>query len=245
MFGRKKRPQFDAGAFDSVLDGAKSLYFGKVRPLEEQCLVDQFHYPLLNPADLDAKPMVMLIGQYSTGKTTFIRYLLERDFPGMHVGPQPTTDKWQAIMHGETERELPGNALASNPGQPFYALSKQFGNAFLSKFCGCEVPSQFSRGCTLIDTPGILAGKKQVGLLPLLSAGPSAGFPLSQSRTPKCHSQAGRSGRASQLCPPPGILSDGGPALLVRERADVVRASGGLDSPDVRSAQGEHGVCKG
>lgn len=82
MFGRKKRPQFDAGAFDSVLDGAKSLYFGKVRPLEDQYLVETFHYPLLNPADLDAKPMVMLIGQYSTGKTSFIRYLLERDFPG-------------------------------------------------------------------------------------------------------------------------------------------------------------------
>jgi hypothetical protein len=80
----------------------------------------------------------------------------------MHVGLQPTTDKWQAIMHGDEERELPGNALASNPGQPFYALSKQFGNAFLSKFCGCEVPSSFARGCTLIDTPGILARKKQV-----------------------------------------------------------------------------------
>jgi len=48
-------------------------------------------------------------------------------------------------MYGEEERELPGNALASDPGQPFYALSKQFGNAFLSKFCGCEVPSHNRR----------------------------------------------------------------------------------------------------
>jgi len=162
MFGRRrKRPEFNAGAFDSVLDGAKNLYFGKVRPLEEAYLVERFHYPLLNPADLDAKPMVLLVGQYSTGKTSFIQYLLERDFPGMHIGPQPTTDRWQAIMHGPEERELPGNALASNPEAPFFALSRQFGNSFLSRFSGCEVPSDFLRGCTLIDTPGILAGKKQ------------------------------------------------------------------------------------
>jgi GTPase SAR1 family protein len=30
--------------------------------------------------------MVLLLGQYSTGKTTFIRYLLERDFPGARIG---------------------------------------------------------------------------------------------------------------------------------------------------------------
>ena len=37
--------------------------------------------------------MVMLVGQYSTGKTTFIRYLLEQDFPGIRIGPEPTTDR--------------------------------------------------------------------------------------------------------------------------------------------------------
>ena len=36
----------------------------------------------------------MLVGQYSTGKTTFIRYLLEQDFPGIRIGPEPTTDRF-------------------------------------------------------------------------------------------------------------------------------------------------------
>jgi len=31
--------------------------------------------------------MVLLLGQYSTGKTTFITYLLEREFPGMPMPP--------------------------------------------------------------------------------------------------------------------------------------------------------------
>lgn len=33
-------------------------------------------------SDFDAKPMVMLLGQYSTGKTTFIKHLLKCDYPG-------------------------------------------------------------------------------------------------------------------------------------------------------------------
>lgn len=33
-------------------------------------------------SDFDAKPMVMLLGQYSTGKTTFIKHLLKNSYPG-------------------------------------------------------------------------------------------------------------------------------------------------------------------
>ena len=51
-----------------------------------------FHSPALDDPDFEAKPMVMLVGQYSTGKTTFIRYILEQDFPGIRIGPEPTTD---------------------------------------------------------------------------------------------------------------------------------------------------------
>jgi hypothetical protein len=34
-------------------------------------------------SDFDAKPMVMLLGQYSTGKTTFIKHLLKTTYPGL------------------------------------------------------------------------------------------------------------------------------------------------------------------
>ena len=43
---------------------------------------------------ITAKPQVLLVGQYSVGKTSFIRYLLGRDFPGQRVGPEPTTDRF-------------------------------------------------------------------------------------------------------------------------------------------------------
>jgi EH domain-containing protein 1 len=38
--------------------------------------------PFQTNSDFDAKPMVMLLGQYSTGKTTFIKHLLKCDYPG-------------------------------------------------------------------------------------------------------------------------------------------------------------------
>jgi len=43
-------------------------------------------YPALpvlqRPSDFDAKPMVLLLGQYSTGKTTFIKSILGKGYPG-------------------------------------------------------------------------------------------------------------------------------------------------------------------
>jgi len=89
------------------------MYMKRVRDLEEAFMFPKFHSPLLNPIDFEAKPMVLLVGQYSVGKTSFIRYLLKRDFPGIRIGPEPTTDCFQAIMHGNQERNLPGNAASS------------------------------------------------------------------------------------------------------------------------------------
>lgn len=60
------------------------------------------------------------------------RYLLEQDFPGMRIGPEPTTDSFIAVMYGENEGSTPGNALVVDPKKPFRKLSR-FGNAFLNR----------------------------------------------------------------------------------------------------------------
>ena len=105
--------------------------------------------------------MVLLIGPYSVGKTTFIRHLLgNRDFPGSRVGPEPTTDGFSAIMYGSEERQIPGNALTIAPGSPFGGLTF-FGNKLLTRFSGSYVDAELLKHVTLIDTPGILAGSKQ------------------------------------------------------------------------------------
>ena len=51
---------------------------------------------------LAAKPQVLLVGQYSVGKTSFIKYLLGRDFPGQRIGPEPTTDRFTGAYRSVT-----------------------------------------------------------------------------------------------------------------------------------------------
>ncbi|XP_028155581.1 EH domain-containing protein 1-like [Diabrotica virgifera virgifera] len=155
-----KAPEIRPETYDNVIDGLKTIYKNKMLPLEQHYLFNEFHSPSLNDADFDAKPMILLVGQYSTGKTTFIKYLLERDFPGMRIGPEPTTDRFIAVMYSDTEGVIPGNALVVDPKKQFRPLSC-FGNAFLNRFQCSLVDSSVLKGMTIIDTPGILSGEKQ------------------------------------------------------------------------------------
>lgn len=161
-WGRKdggKKP-LPAKLCTSIIDGLKQIYFQKVRPLEEAFKFGHFFSPLMTESDFEAKPSVLLLGQYSTGKTTFIKYLLGRDYPGSHIGPEPTTDRFVVVYHGLEERRVPGNTLAVQPDKPYQGLS-QFGTGFLSRFEGSQCPARLLEEISIVDTPGVLSGEKQ------------------------------------------------------------------------------------
>lgn len=57
------------------------------------------------------------------GKTTFIKHLLGREYPGIHIGPEPTTDRFVIVDHALEERRTPGNTLIVQPDKPYQVLA--------------------------------------------------------------------------------------------------------------------------
>ncbi len=153
-------PRFSVEPNDEIIKGLKHYYRTAIKPLEAAYKFEAFHSPHLTDTDFDAPPMVLLMGQYSTGKTSFIRYLVEKDFANMRIGPEPTTDCFTAVMYGSDERVIPGNALAVMADKPFSG-TQQFGMGFLNKFEGVLCSSPILQKLMLIDTPGVLSGEKQ------------------------------------------------------------------------------------
>ncbi|CAJ1426559.1 unnamed protein product, partial [Effrenium voratum] len=184
--------------FSSVADGLQSLYKEKLLPLEKDFSFAHFFSPELTDADFSARPMVMLTGQYSTGKSTFIRHLLGRDYPGLRIGPEPTTDKFVAVCHGDMDQVIPGNALVVDKSMPFTQLS-HFGNNFLTRFECAKLNSPVLNGMSLIDTPGVLSGEKQ--------RIKRCGLTLHQQhvllgRSSRCKCKAVQGGYEFEVCPP-------------------------------------------
>lgn len=150
-------------AHADAMDRLKRIYKAKIRPLEQAYKFSEFYATELTDGDFDARPFVLLVGGYSVGKTSFIRYMLERDFPGSRIGPEPTTDRFLAVMTGrpgQAEGVMPGNAAAVDVNRPFSSLAR-FGVSFLSRFEVSELASPILDNISFIDTPGILSGEKQ------------------------------------------------------------------------------------
>ncbi|KAH8066566.1 hypothetical protein JL722_1013 [Aureococcus anophagefferens] len=140
----------------------------ELRRVEKETALSSFYGEGYTEAELGAKPMVLVIGQYSTGKTTLISSLCGGDYDGAHIGPEPTTEKFVAVV-GAPGHTLPsskrGNYVSMMPELPFGGLSR-YGQAFLlgrfsaSFFPEPNVPS-LTQLVTFVDTPGVLSGEKQ------------------------------------------------------------------------------------
>ncbi|KAJ2062365.1 hypothetical protein GGI17_002483 [Coemansia sp. S146] len=147
--------------YQETIHQLQKTYAKKIKPLEQAYCFEGFHSAPLTAQDIGSKPMVLLLGQYSTGKTTFVEYLLGESYPGAHVGIEPTTDRFVAIMNGPEPKVIPGHAAAVSGDLPFSGLTK-FGTKFLSRFQVAQLNNPLLSNLTLIDTPGILSGSKQI-----------------------------------------------------------------------------------
>jgi GTPase SAR1 family protein len=102
------------------------------------------------------KPTVLILGNYSSGKSTLINELLGMDL--QKTGQAPTDDSFTVITYGDAAgsvEERDGMVLLQDPQYPFTHLKKQ-GQRFASHFRLKKVQSPILEHIALIDTPGML-----------------------------------------------------------------------------------------
>ena len=127
------------------------------------------HEPLIHPISsvylrTHAKtPMVLLLGNHSSGKSTFINSLL--GVTVQETGVAPTDDGFTAIIRGDASITEDGQTAVSNPKYGFSEL-RSFGDAFLSNFRvkTRKLPDSDSTlpyDIMLIDSPGMIDTPQQ------------------------------------------------------------------------------------
>lgn len=102
------------------------------------------------------KPLVLVIGNYSSGKSTFINELL--DMPVQRTGQAPTDDSFTILTipaEGESEEEIPGGTIVNDERLPFAPL-RPFGERLFSHLRMKKVQSPLLENFAIIDTPGML-----------------------------------------------------------------------------------------
>lgn len=75
-------------------------------------------------------------------------------------GAEPTTSEYTVLMHGKKLRTVEGIVMAADGSRSFTALEK-FGQGFLEKLVGIEMPHKLLERVTFVDTPGIIENRKQ------------------------------------------------------------------------------------
>lgn len=110
------------------------------------------------------RPLVLVLGNYSSGKSTLINEFLGADIQA--TGQAPTDDAFTIITDDDAAptpkdgpvrvtEERDGQTLLNDPEYPFENL-KIHGQRFISHFRLKKVNSPFLRHLALIDTPGML-----------------------------------------------------------------------------------------
>jgi hypothetical protein len=133
---------------DEIIERVIALRQAHVMPVARSMGMELVDDPVLR-----ARPPVLLLGNHSSGKSSFINHLLGRDV--QRTGIAPTDDGFTILLHGNPPRILDGQALTSSPELPFTELSR-FGPGLVHHMQGREVDCELLRHVNLIDSPGMI-----------------------------------------------------------------------------------------
>jgi hypothetical protein len=128
---------------------AADLHERVLAPLAKRLAFDIAHWPK-NSA---ATPVVLFLGNHSSGKSSFINHLLSQ--PVQATGLAPTDDGFTVLTWGSQPATADGPTATSHPRLDFGDLA-HLGPAFTSKLRLKTLPHDLLRSVTLVDSPGMI-----------------------------------------------------------------------------------------
>ncbi|CAM4655029.1 unnamed protein product [Leuciscus chuanchicus] len=148
--------------FVDALKKLQHVYHTAIKPLENAYKYNELRQHEVSDAEITSKPMVLFLGPWSVGKSSMINYLLglHDTSQQLYTGAEPTTSEYTVLMHGEKVRNIEGIVMAADSSRSFSPLEK-FGQGFLEKLVGIEMPHKLLERVTFVDTPGIIENRKQ------------------------------------------------------------------------------------
>jgi len=129
-------------------------------------------FPLFEKYELDSgnlqailkwKPIALILGNYSSGKSTLINEILGQEV--QRTGQAPTDDSFTVITAPGSEDsvgEIQGATLINNDNFPFVSL-KSYGDPLLAHFRLKYVDSPVLENLAIIDSPGMLDSVTEKG----------------------------------------------------------------------------------
>ncbi|KAI1886561.1 hypothetical protein AGOR_G00197060 [Albula goreensis] len=151
-----------SAAYTAAMQKLRKIYQTAIKPMEQAYRYNEMRQHEVSDAEISSKPLVLFIGPWSVGKSSMINYLLGlHDTPyQLYTGAEPTTAEFTVIMHGQKYRSIEGIVMAADSSRNFSPLEK-FGQNFLEKLVGIEMPNKLLERVNFVDTPGIIENRKQ------------------------------------------------------------------------------------
>jgi energy-coupling factor transporter ATP-binding protein EcfA2 len=139
---------------EQFADRVREFYSDPLAPLAKQFM---FRRPP-TVGELRRPPQVLMLGNHSSGKSTFVNHMLGIEV--QKTGVAPTDDNFTIITYGTHEADRDGPSVASNPDLPYEGL-RHFGDQLVSHIRLKLQPVELLRTVTLIDSPGMIDEAKE------------------------------------------------------------------------------------
>lgn len=156
--GRYFSSQVNVGnVHDESYKEEAAAFYEKIQNLQKNVL-KPLNTKLLGPLERDADnltplPMVLIIGNHSSGKSTFINYVSGRAI--QNTGVAPTDDAFTIIAPGKEDADQDGPSLIGDQGMGFTGL-RLFGNNLINHVSLKIRKDLGVDNVMLIDSPGMI-----------------------------------------------------------------------------------------